>query len=81
MNDKQLHPVLVSIAASYCGRRNSGNLSKKEMPIVQELLQRGLATLEDDDSPTGLMRNVHWVALTEVGQEKLIELNRLKKQW
>jgi hypothetical protein len=81
MNDKQLHPVLVSIAASWCSRRNSGNFTKREMLILQELLQKKLATLEDDSSPFGRIRHTHWVALTDVGREKLIELNRLKKQW
>jgi len=73
MNNEQLRPVLVSIAASHNRRRNSGNFTTKEMPVVQELLQRKYVMLEDDDRPP----YSHWISLTESGEEKLMELNRL----
>jgi len=81
MNDKKIRLVLVSIAAAHAGRRNSGNLTEKELPIVHDLLEKGLVTLEDDVNPRSIIRNTHWLALTDIGQEKLMELNRLKKQW
>ncbi len=71
MNDKNIHLVLVSIAGSWGSRRNSGNFRDDEIPALQEAIQRSYVKMEDDN-----LSHNQWVALTETGSEKLLELNR-----
>ena len=71
MDDIKTRNVLVSIAASWAGKRNSGNVRKSEHAILQNLLAEGLVKIEDDEtSPT------HWISLTEDGKQQLYKLNR-----
>lgn len=71
MDDIKTRNVLVSIAASWAGKRNSGNVRKSEYVILQSLLSEGFVKIEDDDSSSN-----HWISLTEDGKQQLYKLNK-----
>ena len=71
MDSLQTRNILVSIAASWAGKRNSGNVRESELLELQSLIKQNLVTIEDDSKS-----DTYWISLTPAGQEKLYELNK-----
>ncbi|MBK26046.1 MAG: hypothetical protein CME70_18765 [Halobacteriovorax sp.] len=73
MNKDFKHQLIRSIAASWAGKRNLGNMSHKELAGVDMLVAKKEAEIFKNNNGT-------WCMLTEAGIRELYRLNGINRQ-